>query len=102
MKDNLVNQIKAREGKLMKELEELKRNIKMMANTSTLDEIADSGRKASNNWTRLGFERTLPTKTNTVFVKGSISDSTSTLTEAPLRQSLYLKYKGRYVKWKKI
>lgn len=57
MKDDLISQIRTHEGKLMKELVELKRNIKMMDTTSTLDEILDSSRITSNTRTGFGFER---------------------------------------------
>ncbi|XP_019175565.1 PREDICTED: uncharacterized protein LOC109170883 [Ipomoea nil] len=67
-KDDLIAQIRSREGKLIKELEDLKKTIKMMDTTSTLDKILDSGRNP-NDKKGLGFERGQSSMSAPVFIK---------------------------------
>ncbi|XP_019157580.1 PREDICTED: uncharacterized protein LOC109154180 [Ipomoea nil] len=75
-KEDLITQIRSREGKMIKELDDLKKNIKMMDTTSTLDKILDSGRNP-NDKKDLGYKRGESSKTIPVFVKEGVSIDTS-------------------------
>ena len=68
-KDILIKAGLAREEKLKQELETLKKRIKMMDTTSTLDQILDSGRTFTTKFS-LGFIGD-KTQANTVFVRAS-------------------------------
>ncbi|XP_019184815.1 PREDICTED: uncharacterized protein LOC109179776 [Ipomoea nil] len=67
-KEDLITQIRSREGKLIKELEDLKKTIRMMDTTSTLDRILDSGRNP-NDKKGLGFEQGQSSMSAPTFVK---------------------------------
>ncbi|XP_019172698.1 PREDICTED: uncharacterized protein LOC109168107 [Ipomoea nil] len=72
LKEDLITQIRSQEGKLIKELEDLKKKIKMMDTTSTLDKILDSGRNP-NDKKGLGFERGESSKMAPMFIKEGTS-----------------------------
>ncbi|XP_019179849.1 PREDICTED: uncharacterized protein LOC109175046 [Ipomoea nil] len=94
-KEDLITQIRSREGKLIKELEDLKKNIKMMDTTSTLDKILDSGRNP-NDKKGLGFERGESSKTVPVFIKEgtSVGKSVHSYEQGQTSRSVQIKQKG--------
>ncbi|XP_019164471.1 PREDICTED: uncharacterized protein LOC109160643 [Ipomoea nil] len=74
LKEDLITQIRSRDGKLIKELENIKKKIKMMDTTSTLDKILDSGRNP-NDKKGLVFERGESSKKAPMFVReGTLVD----------------------------
>ncbi|XP_019151247.1 PREDICTED: uncharacterized protein LOC109147975 [Ipomoea nil] len=76
-KEDLITQIRSREGKLIKELEDQKKNIKMMDTTLTLNKILDSGQNP-NDKKGLGYNRGESSKNIPIFVKEGTSTDTST------------------------